>query len=214
MAAVTSRAATSSAWSARTSPAFMPSACASAHNLSISPSVNDRRWRAFAASDATSRVSAKTVSKVNLVAFIGPLPSINELIFALLAGDHDFALVGEILGDVDHAHLRFVDVLQAHGPHCFHVFAQDLAGAFGHVGEENIAQRVGRALERETELVLFDMTQQRLDRAGIEFAQILEREHQRLDALRGIAAPLFQRSEETTFRLAVEIVEDFRHVLV
>jgi hypothetical protein len=56
IAPCTSRAAAAIASSARTSPAFMPSARASAHNLSISPSVSDRRWRAFAASDAMSPV--------------------------------------------------------------------------------------------------------------------------------------------------------------
>src|ERR1700679_780601 len=202
-------AAASASW-ARTSPADWPSWRGGASMLSSSPCVSDRRRRARAGSETTSSRASNCVSKVNFVAFI----SIDQLVFALLVGDHDLALVGEILGDADHAHLGFIDVFQPHGTHCIHVLAQDLAGALAHVGEEDIAQRVGRALEREAELVFLDVTQQRLDRAGIELAQILEGEHQRLDALGAVASSLFESRDEAAFGLAVEIVEDFGHVLV
>ncbi len=92
--------------------------------------------------------------------------------------------------------------------------AQDFSGALAHVGEEHVAQAVGRTLEREAELVLLDMAQERLDRAGIELGQILEGEHQRLDALGAVARAFLQRGDEAAFRLAVEIVEDFGHVLM
>ena len=70
------------------------------------------------------------------------------------------------------------------------------------------------ALERQRQLVLLDMAQQRLDRTGIELAQILEGEHQGLDAFGAVAAAFFQRGDEAAFGLAVEIVEDFGHLLV
>src|ERR1700733_7299248 len=144
MAAATSRVQALSASIARISPSFFPSSRASAFSLSISPSVSVRRWRARASSLTTTVPSAKTVSKVYLVAFIVPIAiSIDQLVFALFAGDHDLALVGEVLGDVDHAHLRVVHVLETDGPHGLHVLAQDLYGALGHVGEEDVAQRVG-----------------------------------------------------------------------
>ena len=44
--------------------------------------------------------------------------------------------------------------------------------------------------------------------------QVVEGEHQRLDALGGLAVVLFQRGHEARLGLAVEIVEDFRHHLV
>ena len=64
------------------------------------------------------------------------------------------------------------------------------------------------------ELVLVDVAHQRLRRAGIELDQVVEGEHQRLDALGGVAVVLFQRGQEARFGLPVEIVEDFRHHLV
>ena len=73
---------------------------------------------------------------------------------------------------------------------------------------------LGGALERDAELVLVDVAHQRLRRAGVEPHQVVEGEHQRLDALGGLAVGLFERGHEAGFGLAVEIVEDFRHHLV
>ena len=44
--------------------------------------------------------------------------------------------------------------------------------------------------------------------------QVVEGEHQRLDALGALAVALFERGNEAGFGLAVEVVEDFRHHLV
>src|SRR3546814_1882272 len=77
------------------------------------------------------------------------------------------------------SHLRLVDVLQAHWPHRLHVFLHDLGGALGHVGEEEVAQRLGGALQGGPQLVLVGCAQQRLDAARIEVAKVLEGEHQR-----------------------------------
>src|SRR4249919_1104268 len=49
---------------------------------------------------------------------------------------------------------------------------------------------------------------------GVEPHQVVEGEHQRLDALSGLAVGLFQRGHEPGFGLAIEVVEDFRHHLV
>src|SRR5580704_12067429 len=106
---------------ARISAACAPSACASARMESISACVSTMRWRGRGVSAGASSPPPKTVSKVNFVVFLMTWPSVDQLVFALLAGDHDFTLVREVFGDVDHAHLRFVDVLQPHGSHGFHV---------------------------------------------------------------------------------------------
>src|SRR5258708_485097 len=74
--------------------------------------------------------------------------------------------------------------------------------------------RAGRALEGDTELVLVDVTHQRLRRGGIQLDEIVEGEHQRLDALGGFAVVLFECGHEPGLGLTVEIVEDFRHDLV
>src|SRR3546814_14558885 len=54
----------------------------------------------------------------------------------------------------------------------------------------------------------------RLDAARIEVAKVLEGEHQRLDALCGIAVTLFESAEEAGLQRAVEVVEDVGHELV
>src|SRR5690606_1121860 len=82
------------------------------------------------------------------------------------------------------------------------------------VGEEEVTQRIGSTLERNGELVLVHGAQQRLDGARVKAAKVFEGDHQRLDAVGGLTRALFQRGEEATFRLAVEIVENFRHKLV
>ena len=140
--------------------------------------------------------------------------SINQFFIAALLGDDDLALGGEILGKIDQQHLRLVDVAQAHGTHGLHVVDQHLGGARGHVAEEELPHRFGRAFERHRELVLVDMAHQRLRRPGIELDQVVEGEHQSLDALGALAIILLERGHEAGLGLAVEIVEDFSHRLM
>src|SRR3546814_5840776 len=63
----------------------------------------------------------------------------------------------------------------------------------------------------DLKLVLLDALQQGLHAGRVQLDQVLEGEHQRLDALGGIAAALLQRGEEARLGVAVEAVEDFRH---
>src|SRR3546814_16058246 len=86
--------------------------------------------------------------------------------------------------------------------------------SLGHVGEEEVAQRLGGSLQGGPQLVLVGCAQQRLDAARIEVAKVLEGEHQRLDALCGIAVTLFESAEEAGLQRAVEVVEDVGHELV
>jgi hypothetical protein len=51
-------------------------------------------------------------------------------------------------------------------------------------------------------------------RISVELGQIVEREHQSLDAFGALAVFLFERGDEAGFRLPVEIIEDLRHHLV
>jgi hypothetical protein len=129
-------------------------------------------------------------------------------------GDHDLALGGEVLGEIDQLRLRLVDVAQPHRAHLRHVVGQHLGGAGRHVAEEELAHRVAGALERDAELVLVDLAHQRLRRAGVEPGEVVEGEHQGLDALGAFAVVVLKRGHEAGFGLAVEIVEDFRHHLV
>src|SRR6185503_18046694 len=158
---------------------------------------------------------AKSSSNRNLTgALIGCKTSIDQFFVAAVLRDHDLALGGEVLGEVDQQPLRLVDVAQAHGAERLHVVDQHLGGARRHVAEEELPHRVGRALQRHRELVLVDMAHQCLSRAGVELDQVVECEHQRLDALGRLAVLLLQRGDEARLGLAVEIVEDLRHHLV
>ena len=80
-----------------------------------------------------------------------------------------------------------------------------------HVAEEEAADLLVGALQRDAELVLVDIAHQRLRRSRVELDQIVEGEHQRLDALGGFAVVFFERGNEAGFGLAVEVVEDLGH---
>ena len=110
--------------------------------------------------------------------------------------------------------LRLVDFAQPHRTHGLHVVHQHLGGARRHVGQEELAHRLGGALERDGELVLFDVAHQRLRRSGVELGQIVEGEHQGLDALGAFAIVLLERGQEPRLGLPVEIVEDLGHHFV
>src|SRR5712691_8014641 len=131
------------------------------------------------------------------------LSSIDQLFVAAALRDHDLALGGEILGQADQLPLRIVDVAQAHRSHGAHVVAQHLGGARGHVAQEELADRLGCALERDRELVLVDIPHQGLRRAGIELDEIVERDHQIFDALGGFAVVLLERCHEARFGLPI-----------
>ena len=62
-----------------------------------------------------------------------------------------------------------------------------------------------------SELVLLDVAHQRLRRGGIELGQIVESEHQRLDALGAFAIVLFERGQKPRLGLTIEIVENLGH---
>src|SRR5579883_534912 len=89
--------------------------------------------------------------------------SIDELIFGTAIGDDDLAAGREILGERHEIALRFLDILEPHRAHGRDLLAQELAGALGHVGEEEVAQRLGRAFEGEGDLVLLGVAQDALD---------------------------------------------------
>lgn len=55
---------------------------------------------------------------------------VDEFVFFIVCGDHNFALLRKILGDVDHCHLCFIDVFETNRSHQFHVFAQNFGSAF------------------------------------------------------------------------------------
>ena len=91
---------------------------------------------------------------------------------------------------------------------------QELGGARRHVGHEEGPRRLGGALQRQGELLLVDRAQQRLRRGRVELHQVVEGEHQRLDALGAFAVRLLERGEEARLGLAVEGVEDLGDQLV
>ena len=109
--------------------------------------------------------------------------SVDQLVFAAGIGDHDFATIGEILGDSDHYPLSFVDIAQPYRAERVHVLAHDLAGTLRHVTEEQIAEILRSALQCQPQPVLVRCTQQDLDTRWIEFIEIIEGEHQALDSL-------------------------------
>src|SRR5215510_7051623 len=140
--------------------------------------------------------------------------SVDQLFVTAVLRDHDLALGGEVLGEVDELRLRIVDVAQANRPHGAHVVVEHPGGARRHVAQEELAHRLGRSLQRDRELVLVDVAHQCLRRAGIELHQIVEGEHQVLDALGGLPVLLLERRHEARLGLAIEGIEDLRHLLM
>src|SRR5688572_24037598 len=160
--------------------------------------------------------SPKSLSKRNLrtTAISRSRALVDQLVFALLVGQHDLALAGELLGDGDHRQLGFLDVAQPDRTHRGHVFLEHRGCPLRHVGQEQVAQRFRRALEGQRQLVLLDIAQQRLHAARVQLAQVLEGEHEGADLLGGVAVALLQRGQEAGFRRAVEVVEDLGDHLV
>src|SRR5262245_21496936 len=92
-------------------------------------------------------------------------------------GNNDLALGRQILGDVDKKRLRLVDVTQPHRSHCLHVFDQHLGGAARHIGEEELADRLVGALERQRQLVVVDVAHECVCRCRVVLDQIGVWEH-------------------------------------
>src|SRR5262245_54020829 len=229
-ASVSSRASTAARL--RSSPCSRPAIRSSvAVALCSAVACASAKPRACAATSACATLAAWSVSEMVGLAVRPPaakslsnrnfagadpitLSSIDQLFVAAALRDHDLALGGEVLGQADKLSLRLVDVAQAHRSHGAHVVAQHLGGARRHVAQEELADRVGCPLERDRELVLIDMPHQGLRRAGIKLDEIVEREHQILDAFGALAALLFESRHEACFGLPIEGVENLRHLLV
>src|SRR5262245_1622379 len=158
--------------------------------------------------------AAKSLSNRNFAGAAIAVASVDQLFVAAVLRDHDLALGGEVLGEIDELRLRIVDIEPAYRSQSAHVVVEHLGGARRHVAQEELPHRLGRSLERDRKLVLVDVPHQRLRRAGIELHQIVEGEHQVLDALGALAVVLFERRHEACLGLAIEGVENFRHLLV
>src|SRR5262249_40185123 len=76
--------------------------------------------------------AAKSLSNRNFAGDAIVVVSVDQLFVTAVLRDHDLALGGEILGEVDKLRLRLVDVAQAHGPHGAHVVVEHLGGARRH----------------------------------------------------------------------------------
>src|SRR5215472_2578229 len=183
-------------------PAWKPRASAAASVASCS---------AAATGGATTWAAAEKSWSNMYLAAAAMRPSVHQLFVGAVLGDHDLALGGEVLGEIDQEALRLVDIAQAHRAQRLHVVEQHLGGARRHVLQEEGAHRLVRTLERDRELVLVDVAHQRLRRAVVELDQVVKREHQVLDALGALAIRVLERRHEARFGVAVEAVEDFRH---
>src|ERR1700694_4589439 len=120
----------------------MAAACSAAltraRGLRARPSPNSSSNR-----NLTGRLSGSCVFDALRSAVMDMASSVNQFVFAAAAlGDHDFALGGEILGEVHHQRLRLVDVAEPHRAHRLNVVEQHLAGALRHVGGEEVAYRL------------------------------------------------------------------------
>src|SRR5712692_5681353 len=188
-------------------PSRKLAASASASLAACSTSVSDDLLRSLAAKSLSNRNFAGDL-------MVAPSPSIDQLFVAVALGDHDLALGRKVLREIDELGLRLVDVSQPHRPERRHVVGEHLGGAGRHVAEEELADGVGGALERDRQLVLVDVAHERLRRSGIETREIVEGEHQGLDALGAVAALVLERGHEAGLGLQVEKVEDFGHHFV
>src|SRR5579859_3507433 len=98
--------------------------------------------------------------------------SVDQFVFFSAFRDHDLAAGRQFLRHGDDHALRLIDIAQADRAHRVHVFLEHLAGAFGHILEEQILDRFRTALERDRQLVLFDRAQQGLDTGRVDAHQI------------------------------------------
>src|SRR5690606_23637703 len=198
---------------------------------SASPCATPRRKASASAASMVARECAPRVnssSKRNFTGSAWPAlrgsgllmiairPSINQFVVGAAGalGDDDVAFGGQFFCEIDHGHLRLVDLAQADRAHALHFLVENLGGARGHVALEEVARGFRRALKGDGELVAVEVAQDRLDGGGVELDEIVEGEHQRLDALGGFAVLFFERADEAGLRLAIEIIEDFGNQLV
>src|SRR5579872_1181196 len=118
--------------------------------------------------------------------------SVHQFVVGAVLRQHDFALGGEVLGEIHQQGLRLVDIAQSHWSHRLHVVGQHLCRTARHVAHEECLDLFVRALQRDAEFFLVDVTHQGLGGRGVELDQVVEGEHQRLDALGGFTVFLFQ----------------------
>src|SRR3977135_3040347 len=104
--------------------------------------------RAAATEGAASLAAAPKSTSNRYFARAVIQPSIDQFFVATALRDHDLALGGEILGEIDQQALRLVDVAQPHRTERLHVVGEHLGGACRHVRQEEGAHRLVRALER------------------------------------------------------------------
>src|SRR5258708_38703303 len=122
-------------------PAAWPSAKALAFSASSSAAVKLRRigFGAGAPFDLSKSVSNRNL----LMDGMADPASVDQLVVAAaLVGDDDLVLGSQLLGQRHHIHLRLVHVAQPHRAQPVDLLAQEFAGAFRHVGEEQVAQRL------------------------------------------------------------------------
>src|SRR6185437_6281763 len=91
--------------------------------------------------------------------------------------------------------LSLLDIAQPHRAEAGDLLLQQLAAALRHVLEEEVAHRLGRAFESDRQLVLLGVAQHSLHSVGVELCQIVESEHQALDALGAVTVALFKRGQ-------------------
>ena len=135
---------------------------------------------------------AKSVSNRNLAVRRG-ISSVDQLVVAAALGDHDLALGGEVLGDIDQRICASSTSRSRTGPIASMSSRSILAARVDMLEKKNCAHRVGGALERERRACPCRRGASASAPSRIELDQVLEGEHQRLDALGALAVALFQR---------------------
>ena len=98
--------------------------------------------------------------------------------------------------------LRLLYVAEAHRAEGGHVVLEHLSGALRHVGDDPRFHLVGRALERDAEVLAVHLAQHALDRAVVEERDVLEDEHALADLVRGLRRGVLEAVED---RLLCEI---------
>src|SRR6202050_5851689 len=92
-------------------------------------------------------------------------PAASDILLSALAAERQAALVGHALRRHQNFLLRRLDLREPHWPLGFEVILHHLSGAFRHVLEDFLLQRLVRRLERNDQLVARHFAQQLLHAA-------------------------------------------------
>src|SRR5690606_33626579 len=134
-------------------------------------------------------------------------------LLAAAVAEVDHALIGQAADDGHDLLLRRLDVGQAYRAAGLHVLQQDLGRTLGHVAGDLLAHPDVGAAQGDAQALAGDLAQQGLQLAVVQLDQVVEHEHQVLDALAQFAVDLADLAQDRLVLPGLQEVEDVRRDL-